>query len=365
MQPVRTLLLVLLSAGLAVPAGAQLTVTGTVRDAASGRPLDGVHVFIAASMMGTTTAADGSFQLHRVPEGAHRLIVTRLGYAAAERELLVRPTTTDPAFEIALAPAVLLFDEITVTAVQDRRWAKRLRRFERLFLGESEQAEQCRILNPEVLSFDGKWWGKLVAQAAEPLVVENRALGYRLTYFLREFEYRGTTLRYDGEPLFEELEPTSTEEAARWAANREVAFYGSFRHFLLALLDGATREHGFRTYVRRPTGLGQASTQSYPLKAASLLRDGPSADEKVLRFRGLVEIEYLDEAESDAFHRWQGRLNASQRGHQRSFIRLTDGPTLVDRTGEIIDPYGVTTYGYFAFERIAEMLPKEYRPSGL
>jgi hypothetical protein len=28
-----------------------------------------------------------------------------------------------------------------------------------------------------------------------------------------------------------------------------------------------------------------------------------------------------------------------------------------------LDPYGVTVYGYFAFERIADDVPKEYRPA--
>jgi hypothetical protein len=51
------------------------------------------------------------------------------------------------------------------------------------------------------------------------------------------------------------------------------------------------------------------------------------------------------------------------RRNQRSWIKLTNGPTVVDQNGEVIDPYGVTVYGYFAFERIADDVPKEYRPA--
>lgn len=334
---------------------------GVVLDAETGLPLEDAHVFIATSMLGTATGADGRFRLERVPPGAHRLIVTMLGFTPATEEVLIRDAAPEP-FTIRLEPTVIEVEELTVTAHRDRRWEKRLERFEALFLGESAFAEQCRILNPEVLDFEGKWWGRFAAEAQEPLLVENRALGYRIQYYLKNFELKGATLRYDGEPFFEELEPSSPAERARWDANRQRAFAGSFRHFLLALLDDTCRDEGFLLSMRPATSLHGWSSRSYPIAPPMLLEAGPTPSEKLLRFSGYVEIVYIHEVEEDAFHRWQGRAHATSRGNQKSFIRLTDGPTLIDYTGEVIDPYGVTTYGYFAFERIAELLPKEYRP---
>ena len=109
--------------------------------------------------------------------------------------------------------------EVTVQAREDRRWARRLRRFERLFLGETANAGATTIVNPEVLNFSGSW-GTLRAEASAPLILENTALGYRIQYFLKEFEHTGTTTKYDGEPLYEEMMPESTEQAMASAIQR-------------------------------------------------------------------------------------------------------------------------------------------------
>jgi len=41
---------------------------------------------------------------------------------------------------------------------------------------------------------------------------------------------------------------------------------------------------------------------------------------------------------------------------------LERGPATVDYKGEVVERYGVTVSGYFGFERVADQVPKEYRP---
>ena len=350
--------LALLALSLAVPLGASAqhaTVHGRVVDDETGAPLPGAHVIVAGTMLGTAAGPDGHYRLGRVPAGAHRLYASMLGYEPAAVDTLLRAGPY--AIDLRMAPTVVEVGRITVEAARDPRWQRRLRRFERLFLGESSNADSVRLLNPEVLSFEAGW-GRLEATAAAPLEIETRALGYHVTYYLEDFRYAGTTLRYDGEPLFAPLAPRDSAEAARWAVNRQRAYYGSFRHYLLALLAGTTEAQGFRTYRR--LHLDRSDTRFYA-DPARLLRDGPSPTEKLFRFNGYLEVIYFEEAEEEAFLRWQGRYGRTAAA-QRSFLRLTDGPTLVDHTGEVIDPYGVTVYGYFAFERLADLLPKEFVP---
>ncbi|NBB87674.1 MAG: carboxypeptidase-like regulatory domain-containing protein [Bacteroidetes bacterium] len=342
----------------AQPSG-QATLAGTVVDAETGDPLPGAHVFIAQSTRGTTTDADGRFRLADVPLGAQRLYVSMLGYAPATRDTLLRDARTYH-FRFRLEPEVIDLEGITVTAERDRKWARRLRKFEREFLGTSVRAEQTTILNPEVLSFDGGW-GRLEAWAQEPLLLENRALGYRIRYFLEEFERTGGTVRYDGEPLFELMTPKTPEQAAAWAEARRRAFQGSFHHFLVALLDGRTREAGFLTFRRFSLDRTGGHRMRFGLDPQDLIRPGPTPAVHLLDFSNYVEIVYTGEDESDAFLRWHG-APWNRPGPQRSWIELTDRPARVDRHGEVVDPYGVTVYGYFAFERVADQLPKDYRP---
>ncbi len=238
----------------AQPVGA--TLTGTVRDAETGAPLPGVNVFLAETTLGTATDARGRFVIEHVPLGQHRLYASMVGYEAAARDTVLRRTRRPYVVHVRLTPDVLALEGVTVEAERDRRWQRRLRRFERHFLGASANADSTRLLNPEVLRFDATWWGKLEVSAAAPLVVENRALGYRIRYFLEEFETTGTRTQWDGEPLFEPLVPEDSAQAARWRARREHAYRGSLRHFLRALRAGHVREAGFtmRLHRRDPFG---------------------------------------------------------------------------------------------------------------
>ena len=338
------------------------TLTGTVTDSTSGDPLPGVHVFIAGSTLGTTTGGDGRYRLTGVPPGRQRLYVSMLGYAAATVDTLLQARRAY-AIDVRLRPTVLESKGVTVEAERDDDWAKRLQTFKRLFIGRSAFADHCILTNPEVLRFEDGWFKPFRAAAAEPLVIKNYALGYRITYFLEEFTHRGTTTRWDGEPLFEPLAPKDSTEAAKWRANRQRAYAGSMRHFLRALMDRRVREEGFVIYRHPPTSDFRSPARQSPfLASADRLLDRPSDTSATrLDFSGRLEIAYPEEQEEPAFLRWQRGFGQAP-GPQTSFIELNDPFVTLDPTGEIVEPYGATVYGYFAFERLANQVPQDYTP---
>lgn len=372
---VKTSFLVLLIAGLTTlhAATAQpntvAVLTGEVLDAETGEPLVDAHVFIAASMKGTTTDLRGRYRLERVPTGAHRLFVSMLGFDPDFKDLLLRESRVYT-FNFSLQPTILEAGEIVIEAERDDKWKDRLERFIELFVGESPNGKLTTITNPEVLDFENRR-GTLVARASEPLIIDNRALGYRIQYFLKDFEAEPFRTRYDGEPLFEELQPESDEEARLWAENRRVAFMGSFRHFLLALLSGRTEGQGFKTYNRpgmnnAPGGTfesrGGMGEQRYPLDPAKMFKPGDSPGEHILDFTGYVELIYIGETEDPSYYEWRQEPRRKNTKYQTSWIVMERGPTVVDYKGDILDPYSVTFSGYLAFERVADEVPKEYRP---
>ncbi len=357
------LVVLLLFAAAGVPPGhsqdRHARIAGQVLAADAGHPLGQAHVFVAASMMGTTTDAKGQFELAEVPAGAHRLVVSMVGYTPFEADSIFRAGMTYE-FEVALEPTSVPLQEIVVSAREARRFQRRLIKFTRLFLSETRNSELTTILNPEVLTFTSRL-GRLTATASAPLILANRALGYRLQYFLKEFSYAGGTIKWDGDPLFIPLEPADSAEAERWEANRQAAFLGSKRHFFLSLLNDRTGEEQFTIYRRYRL---DGSSSAFLIDLETLLRRGPTPLEKELTFSGYLEIVYAGDREDEYYRRWQRVPPGGRRDYQRSFIRLNDGPTLIDQTGEVIDPYGITEYGYFAFERLSDLMPKEYRPPG-
>ena len=366
----------LLAAFLALPVHlsearqvARVSFTGRVTDAETTVPLMGAHVFIASSMIGTTTDGDGRYELHTVPLGAHRLVVSMLGFENQFLDIMIRndaPLT----FDFRLEPALLEIGEITVEAERDRRWKRRLERFIQEFVGETPNAKETTILNPEVLDFEDER-GTFKAVAGEPLIIENRALGYRIQYFLRDFESTPGRVRYDGEGLYTELAASSAEEADRWEANRRASFMGSFRHFMLALIAGRTQAQGFETFSRPSAGgkpgdafaaASKIANQRYPLDASTLLKPSEVANEYILNFDGHLEIVYTGEREDPAYLDWSLRPASSNSRVQTSWTYLDHGPAVVDYKGDTLDPYAVVFMGYWAFERVADDPPREYRP---
>ncbi len=342
------------------------TITGTVTDT-TGMPISEANVFIASSMTGTTTDKDGNYRLPGIPLGTLRLVVSRIGYESSHVDLFLREARVYVE-DFQIREKIYELGAVTISS-DNRRWQRQLDRFTEIFIGESPNAQQTTITNPHVLDFSSRG-GDFRAQASEPLIIENRGLGYKLTYFLNEFMVEPNSWRWDGEPLFEPLEPSSPEEAASWSARRDSAFYGSFRHFLLAVINDQVEDQGFKIYSRtnsnqrtmNPRGGSLGQDQRFPLKTSEIIRPGENSDEYILDFEGYVDIVYTHELESQAYLRLQRRGRGRPR-YQTSTIRLDRGSTVIDLKGDPLDPYGVTFYGgYFAYERTGDEMPKEFRP---
>ena len=349
------LLLVLLGTAVAAQTA---TVRGVVRDA-GGAALPGASVYLSGTTRGAAADAEGRYEIVGAPPGAYRLVGSLVGYEADVHELRLA-AGAQAAVDLRLEATTVSLGAVRVEAPVDGRWRKRLAWFSKALLGESANARATEILNPEVLDFRLRW-GTLRATAAAPLVLENRALGYRLVYDLHAFSASATRVSYDGDERFEALDPADADEAARWAAARERAYRGSERHLYQALLAGRAREEGFTlTVVRDDPFYGTSRGASFP--ARDVMRPD-TAGWGTLRVRGRLDVVY-DEAEepaylrSDWFRERRGRVNDVQ----RSSLRVERGRVRIDPQGTPEDPFAVTAMGYLGFERLADLVPAEYAP---
>ena len=364
-MPRSLLLLIFLLFG-ALPAASQpntAVLTGTVTDR-DGHALPGANVFIADSQRGTVADAEGRYRL-AVPLGAHRLVASIIGYETQAETLVLRQPGETRTIDFRLKNAEFELGEVTVEAEKDEKWQKRFERFKRRFIGESERAARTEIQNPYVLDFEDRR-GELTATAREPLQIENRALGYRVRYDLTDFEARSNSNFFDGEPLFEQLDPADAGEAALWQANRRTAYLGSPRHFIRSLIAGTAEEEGFRLFLLPPQGFGgglggQRGTR-FPASAEEILKPGDEGDWK-LQFVGVLQVVYLGEPEEPGFlEREWSREQRAPRDAQTSELRfpIAEDSAELDRFGEELDPRSIVLSGYMAFERFADDLPREY-----
>jgi TonB-linked SusC/RagA family outer membrane protein len=90
------------------------TLVGTVRDAASQRPLEAVQVYIGGTGIGALTNAAGRFLLLNVPAGEHTLVAELVGYRAGSRTVTVGAGQSVVA-DFAMQQTAITLDQIVVT----------------------------------------------------------------------------------------------------------------------------------------------------------------------------------------------------------------------------------------------------------
>ncbi|MBL7741331.1 MAG: carboxypeptidase-like regulatory domain-containing protein [Chitinophagaceae bacterium] len=394
----------------------QPVIKGRVVNAANGEPVAGSSVFISNSSSGTTSDKDGYFELKNVPSGKHELVISCIGY-----ETNVFPFSSQQLplkLKVEMTVKVKELRSVTVEPFAEEGWAKWGRMFMEHFIGRTPGAAQCRIKNEKAIRFRFyKKSNRVVAYCDEPVILENKALGYRIVYQLEDFEvnYKTGVTFYAGYPLFEELDKSRKGLAGKWQKNRDKAYFGSMQHFMYSLYHDSLLSEGFevRRVVRlpntekervkqlyrparmtRPTGNGivfsieeKESGSSYPRDSADyyekvlrqkdyfelvgkdlLSRDSLITREeegyKVLFFTDYLYITYKYEQE-DMEYVQQSEENRP-RYFQRSYIRLSNGnPVAVDKQGNYYPPQEVFSSAYWGWsEKMADCLPVDYKPSG-
>ncbi|PKD44023.1 carboxypeptidase-like regulatory domain-containing protein [Rhodohalobacter barkolensis] len=341
---------------------AQAIVKGEVVDTDTGQPLQGAHVFLSGTKLGTYSDRSGQYTLRRIPIGSFRIIVTMIGYERMVYNVDVEPGD-QLTIDLNLKPVVYEMDEINVDDL-GKKWRRNLARFEELFLGMSENADSVFILNPDVLRFDTNFWGRLKAEALAPLEIVNKSLGYEITYYLFEFKHTGHTTYWDGEPLFKEMTPSDPTQKFLWEFNRLKAFHGSMRHFWLSVLEDRVEEEGFHMYrVWEPMFPGDTNNL-FKVTAEDIVRPAEKEYLKEVRFSGSLEIVYMREEEDWRYLEWTNERNRGPGWSQVSWLELNERSITVDPSGEVVEPYGAIQQGYLGFHRLADLTPREYRPDG-
>ncbi len=374
------LLLSALSIFSTIDLSAQVTgaISGRVIDDSTGVPLQAANVFLANTMIGTATNANGFFTLHNPPGGSHQIVVSMIGYKVASARVEVYGMD-DQQLEFRLKPTVLQAPEITVKALSDRTRKAWFKLFASILLGQSKNATQCKIINPEVVRLNKPDDKTLVAFSDEPIIVENRALGYKVQYILEDFHASDSIIAYNGKIWFQELAPKNDGQSKRWAKKRERAYHGSLRHFLATLSRPQSQKSAFSIF-RLPES--QKSKEPVTIPPESLWVATGRPFEKKLVFEDKVYVFFDGEKAEQNYvdlilSQGPGGVNRNRisdaslrlRKHwapktydQMSMLTLLEPGTVIDSDGHVYSPKDILLGGYMGFERLAEKLPWEYYP---
>jgi hypothetical protein len=225
----------------------QKLLKGTITDEKNA-PIPKASVFLNNTSIGTTADENGNFSLS-IPQGKFELIVSSIGFITHNQSI----TTMEVAdfLTIQLKVRAPELQTIVIEPYEKDGWQKWGRWFIEHFLGTSEYGKESKIKNPDVLRFrNSRQNGELTVTALEPLVIENKGLGYRITYQLETFRYDFTRryILYAGYPFFENLEGSDRKKRA-WEKARDDVYHGSMLQFMRSVYRNKIREEGFE--VRR------------------------------------------------------------------------------------------------------------------
>jgi len=316
-------------------------VLGQVTDAESGAPLENTNVFLSSTLIGTTTGPDGAYRLANIPLGFFQLVGSRVGHKLVSVPLrIMQPETLR--IDLQLKPLVLQGREVEVSAPEQKEWKRLLALFTLAFLGETRNAQECRLLNSEVLDLHLiPGTNRLRASTGSVLRVQNQALGYLLSIRIDFFEWdvekdRGRYLLY---PSFEELPTHNEHERQIWRENRREAYLGSLRHFLSAFVGGKLADERFDVHWGKATALHWGASSPLTAENFSLVQL-PQQPVWRLTFSDWLRVEYRGENKS-----------------LKSYIALNDQDAFVNASGNLADPLCLSVGGDWTRNRVADLLP--------
>ncbi|MEO5562279.1 MAG: carboxypeptidase-like regulatory domain-containing protein, partial [Chitinophagaceae bacterium] len=229
---------------------AQRTIIGSVVNVTTGAPVAGSSVFVSGTSVGTSSDQSGKFQLNDVPAGRYDLIISSIGY-----ETNVFGFTTEQLplrVKVEMAIKVKELPNVIVEPSVEEGWDKWGQTFRDYFIGYTPNAMNCDIKNEKAIRFRFyKKSNRVIAYCDEPVLIENKALGYTIHYQLEDFEvdFKGGASRFAGYPFFEDMDKGRKGLQRRWQRARDKAFYGSMMHFMRCLYNDSLLESGYE--VRR------------------------------------------------------------------------------------------------------------------
>lgn len=364
----------------------QTIITGKVLSMVNKKPIANASVFLNNTGVGNTTNTDGVFKLNNVKNGRYDMVISCVGYEAITQKVTVYDNALKLS-DIELMPKVTELREVKIGKARAKTDSKTnwyLRVFTQEFLGSTPNASYCKILNPELLDFNyDEHSEKLIATSADFLIIENKALGYRVKYLLTSFlkDPLNGIVSYTGLVAFEPLKGTFEEELL-WQKKRAAAYLGSSMHFLRACIANTVLYNDFTVYklIREPNP--NRPPDSLILTKIKYFAGGMGSDSlrywqamfKEPRFtqeagqtplKSIEYIKYTDQKGAYAFGFDKPLLinykhNANGTNARSSIVLFNEEYTYFDDNGVIFTPRNTTFELYWSKHRVADLLPVDY-----
>jgi len=321
-------------------------VSGSVTDQISGKALTLVNVYISGTTYGASTSDSGTYCIERVPPGTYQLVFQHIGYEIEARNIQIEMNQTYT-LDAQLNPQIFNTEEISIQTTYPEEWQERLEFFARQFIGESANAEECEIINPQVLNFDiNSETDEFFAKTDSILQVKNNALGYLLKVAIVDFKCVEDYLEYYHiYPRFELIKAVDIDEQEKWENNRKETYQASLKHFFATLARNKMSEEHFKMLEANNIGWLSRGLGTFVDENSLRISDTRSPLYKRFYLNNFLKISYSPE-----------------NIHPPSIIFLNQDFIVIDTLGNVITPQLLHVAGAWYERRVADLLPMDYLP---
>jgi hypothetical protein len=353
----------------------QFYIRGRVTDNESQLPLKDASVYINNSTKGSRTDDNGDFVLGPFDAGRYEVVASYVGYYP----VLYTAEITNASYRISfkLDKKGTLLSEVLVLTKETRE--RYLEIFKQNLLGVTTAAKHCVIKNIEEVQFiSGKNKDEIVAYTEKELEIENPDLGYTIYFELLDFYYSkvASSMYFYGYSRYVDWLKDS-QPNKKLLRKRKQVYEGSIMHFFRSLVNKQLDKEGFRVYQLRPPQKPIVDTpanngafienkideQQVPTTSVedSLIRLYQDSVYRIyeLRIKNGWNVVYAGNTDLKKEIMNKNLIWQPQSG-TISGLRLKESPVLVSENGILLTPMGLSFNGVWAFERLANMLPKDY-----
>lgn len=381
----------------------QKLLKGVVVDAEKNKPIANASVFLNNTSIGTKTNEQGNFSL-TIANGKYDLIGSSVGYETYNQT--INSNKLSDFITIKLKVKADVMQTVIVESYEKNGWEKWGKFFVDNFIGTSAEAKNCQIKNTKLIHFrNSQKTNELTAYADEPLIIENKVLGYTIRYQLETFSYNFKThyLVYTGYPFFQPIKGGSARKK-RWEKKRNETYFGSMMHFMRAVYRNKIMEEGFQVRflqkipnIEKQRVKAAYSSNMQKMRSANgtivithINKDTADYYDRILRqedykdvigknllngdsiayaidsitagvdFKNYLLIIYQNKVAPVEYRQQFPKSSAAM---MSQIILINEKPIEVQSNGSYFDPVDLMSSGFWAWsEKIGRMLPLDYVP---
>lgn len=313
------------------------TFSGRVIDKVTQQAIETAAVYFDNTTIGTTTNKKGEFTITYSDAVQSTLVISYLGY----EKVLIYDYRSKNDITIELVEAANTLDEVYLDYDDGLTRRQKLRLFRKEFLGTSNFAKSCKILNEDdlILRYD-KHNKILSASAKTPVKVKNKVLQYEIAYDIIDFEvefryvdiktrtFTINSVTYFGTSFYKDLDNSNSKKVIE---NRENTYKGSVQHFMRSLFNKSLRKDGYWIFYDK------FRVEEWSYFTVESITD---SDLKKVKLKDKVSVLYNKEIQSE--------------------FQLEIDEFFVDTYGNYSPIIGVYFSGAMGSQRVGDTLPLDY-----